>query len=82
MRIVQVNNENSPDGTRWFSHDDIEQMVRRCIEAQEIKCGVYYGVSANSPAVWDISNAERDLGYQPWDRHEMRPIEGQEGQDV
>lgn len=70
IRIVQVNRENRPHGPRWFSHDDVEQMVRRCIEAKDIKFGVYYGVSGNSHAVWDISNAERDLGYRPRDRHE------------
>ena len=41
--------------------------MRRCIEAKDIAFGVYYGVSANSNAVWDISNAERDLGYRPKD---------------
>ena len=29
IRIVQVNRENRPHGPRWFSHDDVEQMVRR-----------------------------------------------------
>jgi uronate dehydrogenase len=67
IRIVQVNRENRPHGPRWFSHDDLEQLVRRCIEVEDISFGVYYGVSANSQAVWDLSNAERDVGYQPKD---------------
>ena len=67
IRIVQANRENHPHSHRWFSHDDLEQLVRRCIEAKDIAFGVYYGVSANSNAVWDISNAERDLGYRPKD---------------
>jgi nucleoside-diphosphate-sugar epimerase len=71
IRIVQVNKENRPHGPRWFSHDDVEQMVRCCIEAKDIKFGVYYGVSGNSHAVWDLSNSQRDLGYRPKDRHEM-----------
>ena len=71
IRIVQVNKENRPHGPRWFSHDDVEQMVRRCIEAKDIKFSVYYGVSGNSHAVWDLSNSQRDLGYRPKDRHEV-----------
>ena len=71
IRIVQVNAENHPHGPRWFSHDDVEQMIRSCIEAQDIKFGVYHGVSGNSHAVWDLSNSQRDLGYRPKDRHEI-----------
>ena len=67
IRIVQVNRENHPHGPRWFSHDDVELMVRRCIEAKGIAFGVYYGVSGNTHAVWDLSNAEEDLGYRPTD---------------
>ena len=67
IRIVQVNRENRPHSPRWFSHDDVAQLVRRCIEAENIRFGVYYGVSGNAQAVWDISNAERDLGYRPKD---------------
>lgn len=67
IRIVQANAENHPHGPRWFSHDDVEQMVRRCIETKDIDFGVYYGVSGNSHAVWDLSNSKRDLGYEPTD---------------
>jgi nucleoside-diphosphate-sugar epimerase len=67
IRIVQVNRENRPHGPRWFSHDDMEQLVRRCIETRDTRFGVYYGVSANSRSVWDISNAYHDLGYRPKD---------------
>lgn len=71
IRIVQVNGENRPHGPRWFSHGDIEQMVRRCIEAEGIDFGVYYGVSDNSHAVWDMSNSHRDLGFRPKDQHQI-----------
>ena len=67
IRIVQVNRENRPHGTRWFSHDDVAHLVRRCIEVKDLAFGVYYGVSDNSHAVWDLSNATRDLGYHPQD---------------
>jgi len=29
--------------------------------------GIYYGVSNNKGAFWDISNARADLGYEPVD---------------
>jgi nucleoside-diphosphate-sugar epimerase len=67
IRIVQVNRENRPHSPRWFSHDDVAQLVRRCIDAENVKFGVYYGVSGNAQAVWDTSNAARDLGYRPKD---------------
>ena len=67
IRIVQANPENRLHGPRWFSHDNVEQMVRRCVEAGNIMFGVYCGVSGNGHAVWDISNAECDLGYRPKD---------------
>lgn len=67
IRIVQVYPENSPRSHRWFSHDDLERLVRKCIEAQNLRFGVYYGISANSHAIWDLSNAEREIGYRPQD---------------
>jgi nucleoside-diphosphate-sugar epimerase len=67
IRIVQVNREDRPHGPRWFSHDDLDQLVRRCIAVRDVSFGVYWGVSDNSHAVWDLSNAERDLGYRPRD---------------
>jgi hypothetical protein len=42
-------------------------MVGRCIEVKNIDFRVYYGVSGNSHAVWDLSNSKRDLGYEATD---------------
>ena len=67
IRIVQANRENHPHSPRWFSHNDVEQMVRKCIEEKDLPFGVYYGVSANRHAIWDILNAEQNLGYRPID---------------
>jgi hypothetical protein len=33
----------------------------------EVAFGIYYGVSNNRGAFWDISNARFDLGYDPQD---------------
>ena len=71
IRIVQVNRENRPHSPRWFSHDDVEQMVRRCIEAKGIDFGVYYGVSGNSHAVWDISSRRARPGLSAHGRHPL-----------
>jgi uronate dehydrogenase len=41
-------------------------LVQKAIET-DIGFGIYYGVSNNTGRFWDISNAERDLGYIPQD---------------
>ncbi len=54
----------------WISDRDMVQLVRRSIEASEISWGVYYGISNNSRAYWDLTNAAVDLGYAPLDNAE------------
>lgn len=51
----------------WLSHRDCVQMVWRGIEAVDVQFGIYYGISGNTRAYWDIANARRDLGYEPED---------------
>jgi nucleoside-diphosphate-sugar epimerase len=50
----------------WLSHRDLVQLVERSL-ASNVVFGVYYGVSANKGAFWDISNARLELSYQPVD---------------
>jgi uronate dehydrogenase len=50
----------------WISHRDMAQLVWRAIEA-DVKFGVYYGISGNTRAYWDLSNARSELGYAPED---------------
>jgi nucleoside-diphosphate-sugar epimerase len=50
----------------WLSHRDLVQLVQKSL-ASEVQFGIYYGVSANRGAFWDIANARRDLGYAPQD---------------
>jgi nucleoside-diphosphate-sugar epimerase len=50
----------------WLSHRDCIQLVWRSIESTT-KYGIYYGISGNSRAYWDISNAVGELGYAPED---------------
>lgn len=50
----------------WLSHRDLIQLVSKSLTSQ-IGFGVYYGVSDNTGRFWDLSNARRELGYQPQD---------------
>mgnify|MGYP003984233095 CR=1 FL=1 len=50
----------------WLSHRDCVQLVWRGIEA-DVRFGIYYGISANTRAYWDIQSARQELGYAPED---------------
>jgi nucleoside-diphosphate-sugar epimerase len=49
-----------------LSDRDARQLVLASLTA-DVRFGVYFGVSANTPARWDIANARAELGYQPVD---------------
>jgi len=51
----------------WISARDMAQLVWRCIEAEDVRFGIYYGISNNTRKYWDISNAQREIGYAPED---------------
>lgn len=53
----------------WLSHRDLIQLVGNALTADERfpGFGIYYGVSNNTRRLWDISNAEMELGYIPED---------------
>ena len=48
----------------WLGHDDLLQLIMRCIEAPDIGYLVVWGVSNNTRSYWDQTGAER-LGYRP-----------------
>lgn len=50
----------------WLSHRDMVQLVKKSL-ATEVVFGIYYGVSNNKGAFWDISNARADLSFEPVD---------------
>jgi nucleoside-diphosphate-sugar epimerase len=50
----------------WLSHRDLVQLVEKSL-ISNVVFGIYYGVSNNRGAFWDISNARMELGYQPVD---------------
>ncbi len=50
----------------WLSHRDLIQLVEKSLTAN-VTFGIYYGVSNNQGAFWDITNARAELGYEPVD---------------
>jgi uronate dehydrogenase len=50
----------------WLSYRDGVQLVWRSIEA-DLEFGIFYGISGNKRAYWDIQNARELLGYEPED---------------
>jgi nucleoside-diphosphate-sugar epimerase len=50
----------------WLSYRDLVQLVEKSL-ASDVTFGIYYGISNNKDAFWDISNARADLGYEPVD---------------
>lgn len=51
----------------YLSHRDCAELIRCCLEADHIGYGVYYGISNNAGAFYDMTNAREDLGYVPRD---------------
>lgn len=48
----------------WLGHEDLFQLIERCIVAEDIGFLVVWGVSDNARSYWDNAQAAR-LGYQP-----------------
>jgi len=71
LRIGTVNPQNSPEGDlrtmkTWLSYRDLIHLIDRSLKAN-VTFGIYYGVSNNKGAFWDISSAKQELGYEPQD---------------
>jgi nucleoside-diphosphate-sugar epimerase len=71
LRIGAVLKDDDPksdvrDRKVWLSHRDLVQLVEKSLRAN-VMFGIYYGVSNNKGAFWDISNARIELGYEPVD---------------
>jgi nucleoside-diphosphate-sugar epimerase len=60
--------------TTWLSHDDLVQLVKKSISSENVKFGIYYGVSNNKGRFWDISNAEQELDFHPQDDASSLPM--------
>jgi nucleoside-diphosphate-sugar epimerase len=72
LRIGTVNREDRPLEPRHFAtlltHADLIRLVVSAITApDELRFGVYYGVSRNRWRFWDIEEARAEIGYNPQD---------------
>jgi len=72
LRLGSVTRDDRPREPRHLStlltHRDLVQLVDRCIRAPDhVRFAVLYGVSANTWRIWDIGEAERLIGYAPYD---------------
>ena len=70
IRIGSFSTSNKPDSERfermYLSHRDTVQLFNKALNSQ-VDYGIYYGISKNSSAFFDIKNAQADLGYEPQD---------------
>jgi len=72
LRIGAVLRDDDPtrveerDAKLWLSHQDLVQLFKKSLEGK-VKFGIYYGISDNQKRFYDISNAEKELGYKPRD---------------
>jgi len=71
LRIGAVLPDDDPtrdDGNRkiWLSHRDLVQLVEKSLTANVV-FGIYYGISNNKGAFWEITNARMELGFEPVD---------------
>jgi nucleoside-diphosphate-sugar epimerase len=72
LRIGTVNAEDRPLRPRHFAtlltHADLLRLVESALEApDDLRFGVYYGVSRNTWRIWDLAGAREELGYEPAD---------------
>ncbi len=51
----------------WLSQRDCAQLISRCLDADHVRFGIYYGISNNPRQFWDISHAREEIGYAPED---------------
>ena len=75
LSIGTVNTWDSPlrsvrHFATWLSHRDLVQLVRLSLEARTLAFGIFYGVSDNKWAFWDIDHAKESIGYHPRDNAE------------
>ncbi|MCK5460249.1 NAD(P)-dependent oxidoreductase [Candidatus Parcubacteria bacterium] len=73
LRIGAVLSDDNPTKDKtgrnlkiWLSHRDLLQLIKKALFSN-IKFGIYYGVSNNKWKFWNISNAKKELNYQPTD---------------
>jgi nucleoside-diphosphate-sugar epimerase len=51
----------------YLSHHDCAELVAACLDADDVRFGIYYGISNNPRQFYDLANAARDLNWRPRD---------------
>ena len=51
----------------WLSRRDCAQLIARCLDADDVRWAVVYGISDNPRRFWDLGHAREVLGYAPED---------------
>jgi NAD+ dependent glucose-6-phosphate dehydrogenase len=51
----------------WQSKRDLAEEVVACLEAEDVRFGIFYGVSDNPYRFWDLDHARAVIGYVPRD---------------
>jgi nucleoside-diphosphate-sugar epimerase len=51
----------------WLSQRDCAELIACCLDATDVQFGIYYGISDNPRQFWDISDARKEIGYEPQD---------------
>ncbi|MBW4576549.1 MAG: NAD(P)-dependent oxidoreductase [Aphanothece sp. CMT-3BRIN-NPC111] len=67
----QPNSADAPILRTWCSPRDLAQLVRRSLDTNNLGFQIFYAVSGNRRSFWDISNAQKLVGYQPEDDAEQ-----------
>jgi len=70
LRIGTVRPDNSPKtDVRHFAtmlyHEDLAQLIDKCIEKENLNFEIFYGVSNNKWRFWDLEHARKTIGYDP-----------------
>jgi NAD(P)-dependent dehydrogenase (short-subunit alcohol dehydrogenase family) len=51
----------------WVSHRDLNQLIERCVDVENLKFAIFHGLSDNRFKRLDISDARELVGYAPQD---------------
>ncbi len=51
----------------WVTHRDLNQLIQRCIDNENLKFAIFHGLSNNAFNRLDISDARELVGYEPQD---------------
>jgi nucleoside-diphosphate-sugar epimerase len=69
IRLGSVSRNDRPFDIRQFAtlfmHNDLVTLVNKCLENNDLRYCIFYGVSNNTWKFWDTSNIRECLGWEP-----------------